>query len=461
MRQSPKPLGLLAASGLVFGATLVGCTAGKNPVSSAANVASMLNKGAAAAADAATRALGRNELGTAIVEAERAVGLSPRDAGYRSLLGNIYLKAGRFDSAEQAFTEVLLLNPGDGRAALSRSLAQIALGDRDGARNTLANTQGAIAAADLGLATALAGDPVGALAILEPAARAVDADGRVRQNLALAYALAGHWDQARIVGAQDISPVDLPDRLAAWADFARPDKAADTVPTLLGVQRAEDPGRPERLALIVEPIAPAEAVATVAPVAPTIAQTVSVEAVAAPVEPAAAFATPEPVEVPAVAIAEAPVVQAPAAAPAVEEPNAWEALAEVRAAARAPVRASAPKPTPELVRAALSPRSGRRAPGLSGRYVVQLGAYYSKARVESAWAAAVGQYGRLGAFQPSSSGVSMRGRTLHRLSVSGFSTSREAQGLCLRFRRQGGSCFVRTLAGDQPIRWAGRKVRNG
>ena len=98
---------------------------------------------------------------------------------------------------------------------------------------------------------------------------------------------------------------------------------------------------------------------------------------------------------------------------------------------------------------------------MTGRYVVQLGAYSSKARVEQAWTGAVRRYGRLGAFQPSSTGFAARGGTLHRLSVTGFSTSRQAQGLCLQFRRQGGSCFVRASAGDQPIRWAELRTRFG
>ena len=65
-----------------------------------------------------------------------------------------------------------------------------------------------------------------------------EATGRVRQNLAFAYALAGNWEKARTVAAQDVSPADLAPRLAQWASLASPTAAADQVATLLGVQAA-------------------------------------------------------------------------------------------------------------------------------------------------------------------------------------------------------------------------------
>ncbi|NDS27982.1 tetratricopeptide repeat protein, partial [Escherichia coli] len=53
----------------------------------------------------------------------------PQNAEYRALLGQAYLLAGRFASANQALGDALTLNPGDGRVALNLVLAKIAGGD--------------------------------------------------------------------------------------------------------------------------------------------------------------------------------------------------------------------------------------------------------------------------------------------------------------------------------------------
>ena len=55
-----------------------------------------------------------------------------------------------------------------------------------------------------GLALALAGRAAEAIAVLEAAAREQGADATVRQNLALAHALAGDWTEARTIAAQDV-----------------------------------------------------------------------------------------------------------------------------------------------------------------------------------------------------------------------------------------------------------------
>jgi cell division septation protein DedD len=45
---------------------------------------------------------------------------------------------------------------------------------------------------------------------------------------------------------------------------------------------------------------------------------------------------------------------------------------------------------------------------------------------------------------------------VYRLSVRGFSNAEEAKDLCVSLKRAGGSCFVRTVAGDVPVRIASR-----
>src|SRR5690606_34732462 len=72
---------------------------------------------------------------------------------------------------------------------------------------------------------------------------------RLRQNLALSYALAGDWQRARTVAAQDVSPADLGPRLQGWAALASPDGASRQVASLIGVDPVADPGQPIRVAL--------------------------------------------------------------------------------------------------------------------------------------------------------------------------------------------------------------------
>ena len=74
-------------------------------------------------------------------------------------------------------------------------------------------------------------DPQSAVAVLEPAARAIGADSRVRQNLALAYAFAGNWTQARTIAAQDVPADQLDGRIQQWMALATPAPAvADVTP---------------------------------------------------------------------------------------------------------------------------------------------------------------------------------------------------------------------------------------
>jgi Flp pilus assembly protein TadD len=85
----------------------------------------------------------------------------------------------------------------------------IAQGKKMMAIAQLEQLDGNAPAGDLGLAFALAGEHVRAVSLLESAASAAGATGRVRQNLALAYALSGDWQKARTVAAQDVSSADL------------------------------------------------------------------------------------------------------------------------------------------------------------------------------------------------------------------------------------------------------------
>ncbi|HWH22371.1 MAG TPA: SPOR domain-containing protein [Allosphingosinicella sp.] len=405
----------IAVSPLVLGLALAGCSTSKEmkvaafqpPFKQAAG-----ELGAARHHALAQEALAKGNTAGAVGHAEKAVELAPRDAGYRMLLGDLYLKSGRFLSADMAFGDVLTLDPANVRAHFSLALAEIALGKRHSALSRLELLSQTQSPADLGLAYALAGDAARAIAMLEPAARAPGADGRVRQNLALAYAIAGDWQRARIVASQDLSPAELGPRLAEWAAFVQPASGREQVATLLGVTPSQDAGRPVRLAL-----APA------------------------PVYAAAEAAAPEPQKLPEPQAAEAPATRVAAYVPAAES------MAEPYHVKVAPPLAKiAPQP----------PRKAEPVQRSSGRYVVQLASYSSPSDLMQVWSQLQKRYG-LGGRSAVSATVELPGKgRFHRLSVSGFASQADADQACRSIKSKGGSCFVRAISGDAPVRLASR-----
>lgn len=371
----------------------------------------------AKAAKKAVKALDKRDAEVAIAAAEQAVALAPGEAGYRLLLGQSYLQAGRFRSAEQAFGDTLKLDGGNGRAALNLALTQIARGDRQAARATLDTHAGDIPAADRGLALALTGDTPGAVTVLTMIARSPEASPKIRQNLALAYALAGEWNIARVIAAADMSPADVDARLEQWAAFAQPHAASDQVAGLLGVRAVADGGQPVALALTAP-----SAVDPVAVVAADPAPIVAPAAVAAPV------AVPAAVPVRPIIVFAAPKEVVQAITPA--------------------MIADQPKPFKTPIKTAAAP-SARPARGI---WYVQLGAFDSPDVARNGWGLARQRYAALKAYVPRRADLRTATSTLHLLSVGGF-TRAAANDVCTAYRARGGSCFIRSYAGDQLKTW--------
>lgn len=459
-----------AVSALAIGTTMVACGAPGTRLASASTKAPKSEHDAASLYAKAEAAVRKGEYEEGLGFAERAVELSPRDVGYRMILADLYLKNGRFQSAEATFADVQQLDPGNSRASFSIALARIALGRPAGAVAELDRLAETASPADIGLAYALAGEAGRAIELLEPAARAPGATGRVRQNLALSYALAGDWEKARITAAQDLSPADLGARMQEWASLAQPGGGATQVAALLGVTPASDSGQPVRLALApAQPAGTAFASAgplpepapeTVASTAPALAQaeTAPEPVVLAQAEPAPAPQA-EPVQI---ANGELPqwvserASAEAAAAPAEETRPLYAAAVEALVTPQASVTAPARTVEPLAPRFEAPRRSVQAAGSGTGRFAVQLGAYSSSTSVERAWAHMLKRFG-FADLTPLSTTVTVPGRgTLHRLSVAGFA-SREAAGrTCRSIQAKGGACFVRTVAGDAPVRWAGR-----
>lgn len=394
-----------------------------------------------AEAAAAQAALSHGKFDVAIRHAEAAVGDQPHIAAYRLLLGQSYLKAGRFASARDTFADVLSLDDSNGKVALNLALAQIATGDWAAARKTLDAHAATIPVSDRGLAIALAGDPATAVEVLGPAARAPEADAKVRQNFALSLALAGRWREAQTVVAMDVAPADVAKRILDWSTFSRPTSASDQVATLLGVRPAVDPGLPVALALnSTRP----PAIAMAAAEAPIDAfMPGKPESAPAPTPTPVAVAAAEPDVKPVIAPSIAGVVFA-------ERKEVVQALPVAATNARAKHGAIAPRAT---VAVASAPRAVAK-----GSFYVQLGAYDTAGVAHDAWTRASRRFGGFAGHTPQGMSVTAKGKSFYRLSVGGFARG-DAVALCLGYRAVGGSCFVRAGAGDQVAMWAkGREL---
>lgn len=425
-------LALLLLGGTVAGTHLV------SPAAAGARLDPKTEKKAAAIAAKARKALAKGQWARAIGYAEATVALSPEDSGYRALLGTAYLKGGRFASAEQAFADVLTLQPENGAAALNLALAQVANGKWDVARATLDAHAQAIPAADRGLALALAGDPARAVQVLTEATRLPDAGAKTRQNLAMALALGGDWQGARALVALDLPADQVEARMAQWAIFARPAGAADQVATLLGVTPAADPGQPVAIALNgAVPVTPKEDVDAFMPGAAT-----ADVAAAEPVAPVVAAPEPAAVETAAVAT---PGVTFAAPREVVQPLPAGRADA---APARTIAAGGAYKTALAKTRPATAPRALAK-----GDWYVQLGAYDNAAVAQADWSRATRRYPALGGHTPAGATAKVRGVSVYRLSVGGFAR-RDAEGLCRGYRASGGTCFVRNGVGEQTANWA-------
>ncbi|MDB5685443.1 MAG: hypothetical protein JWR77_32 [Rhizorhabdus sp.] len=330
-----------------------------------------------------------------VADAEQAVMRAPLAAEDRIRLGEVYFAAGRFASAEAAYADALALDPSLGRIQVKRALAQLAQGHDGDARASLDQARGHAPDADLGLAMAFAGKRAQAIALLEGAIRQSGGDVRVRQNLALAYGLAGRWSDAVTMAGRDVPADQIGDRVRRWASIVqRGPNAAEQLIAMLGVMPAEDPGQPAALAL----------------------------AMPAKVEPVLA------------------AVEEPASPPIIQMPKAPVAMASIVPAVRKPARAAA-------------------ATG----FVVQLGAYHSAKRLETAWSRLSGQATYLSSRMPVASKLPNRisDGVLHRLAIGGFDSRADASRICARIKAKGGDCFVRAAAGDRILQWASDGDRTG
>lgn len=440
-----------AVSAIALATMLAGC-ATTQPKTHFGGRAADENVGLATRAMAA---LNSNKIPEAIDFAERAVAQNPDDAGFRALLGNAYFAGGRFASAEAAFKDSLTLYSNQPGVILKLSLVETALGKKDEAVALLQAGRSALDASNYGLALALAGQPDQAIPVLEAAARGKGADATVRQNLALAHALAGDWTEAKTIAAQDVPANKLDARIHDWMHLAQPAKPSDQVTAFMGVAPAAvDPGQPVRLALRKTDTMVAEAAPVPAPAPqPQVAQVAPAPAPEV-VQVAAPMPAPAPQELAAVATPEMPAPQPAVAEAPVPTPVAvlTSAAQQVSSAVESFITK---KPAPVAKPAKAHRAVAARRPLAHGDSVVQLGSYRSPQQVAAGWAHLTQRYPALRGHLPLKARFdSPNGGTYWRLSIQGFSSQREAIDRCQVLKNRGGACFVRGVAGDAPVQIA-------
>ena len=467
-------LGLSTALAAVF---LAGCAGGSAPQ---ANIS---------AADA-VRAMDRGETSRAIAHAEAAVEAEPRNAEYRMVLGNAYLDEGRFASASAAFADAMALGENSPRAALSQALALTGEGRFAEASTLLRAWEGEIAASDVGLAYALAGEPARGIHLLSNAIRSGDNTVKTRQNLAYAYAVAGRWREARLMVAQDVPADQVGARMEEWAQMAHAGAYQHRLAALLDVPAGvRDAGQPVHLALanhphidqlvaegqVAPPATPALAAGMELPPVGTPAASASGNAALPPPPPPpppasprrdvapASFAqafgdTPRPVRPANVA---APVADAtPAAAaplPPLARATPTARYADTPVAAEIRNQGAARQAGRRTPRAA-SPdgaASRRTAPAASaaadGSHLVQLGSFSSERSARRAWDIYVSRHPALADHEMVITQAVVNGRNYWRVSAGGFNTA-SSRAMCssVNASRSGEGCISWAAARPLP-----------
>ena len=437
-------------------------------------------------AAAAQAALTKGKIDKAIALAEQAVSIDPRNAAWRVVLGDAYLRAGRFVSAGQAYDEALKLGNDKGRTALALALMQISQGQYAQASDTLSAYRDSIPASDYGLALALSGQTGQGVAVLADALRQGDNSPKIRQNLAYAFALDGKWPMARAMVEQDLPADKVDDRLSQWALADRPEDTQKRVAMLLEAPLRGDPGEPVQLALAATPngkAAPAHAAAEAPAAAPRLASAAAPRLASA----AAAELPPLPAEpsAPAVDVSDRAAVSATAAA----APALIDGIADVPVvlqnvrAETAPVTEPAlavkaqPAPAPRVrlpvVRQPVAQQTVAPAPFVRrtqvvravaapvypsiGSLSVQLGAFATQDGAKRALRHYSTRHRALNGHQLTMVRVHVANKVYWRVLATGFA-GHSASAACHAVTAGGGVCLVRAdmsrFQHAQPVRYA-------
>ncbi len=414
------------------------------------------------AAGRANEAMQRGRDERALRYAEEAVAMAPSDPAHRVLLGQAYLSNGRFASAEASFAAARELGSTASSAVIGHALSLIAVGRAGEAAALVDANASDLPASDYGLALSLAGYPERGAMVLTDVVRAGGSTARDRQNLALSYALAGRWLEARLIAGQDLSPATVGTRMEQWAAMTQAGDPRTRIAGLIGTEVREDNGMPVRLALQGgAPAAIALAatddpapLALYAPAPPSDSAALVDELLSAPAPVAVAIAEPAMIDAPA------PIELASADAGGitfVSQPVIQQLRGVV--AMVAPLASPPPAaPAPRATRAAAAASSATGPVRTSG-WAVQLGAFDSVGVAQDGWSRASRRFSaQLAGKDGVSTIATVRGTQVYRLAATGFNSRAEASSACSAIARSGGTCFVRQIASGEPVRWASRNT---
>lgn len=412
-------------------------------------------------------ALAKGKTGQAVEHAEAAVLAEPRDAGYRAMLGTVYMEAGRFQSAARSFKDAIELGDSSGRTALSYALAEIAVGEQNAALSALNANRNAIDPSDLGLALALAGQPEQGVHVLGNALRGGMETPKIRQNLAYSYALMGNWRAARLMAAEDVPADQLGDRMSEWAQNAAPENYHARVAKLLNVPIVGDSGQPAMLALsnhtsIQQLASSAVAQSKAAPAGELPATFAPAAAPAAPAVVAASSYALPPLETgtrPASVAAniDTPVAQSkpfeqaftagngvtPAASAVTSNRVAFVSKPVVQATSRS--TRAAPAGAAGIVDTGVAQATNMAA---AGDHLVQLGSFSTQASAERAWNIYVKRYPDLAKYQMVITQAKVRGKNYFRVSAGGFQRA-SAASMCSAVKASNQGCI--SWAANSPL----------
>lgn len=447
---------MLAVTTALASTALAGCT------TSAAAPADL-------SASKAQAALNKGKTGKAVEHAEQTVLAEPRNAGYRAMLGAVYMEAGRFQSAATSFKDAMKLGDTSGRTALSYALAEIAAGQYGAAVNALNANRNSIDASDLGLALSLAGQPEQGVHVLGNALRSGQSTPKVRQNLAYSYALLGNWRAARLMAAEDVPADKLGDRMSEWAATAAPETHQARVANLLNVPLVGDSGQPAMLALsnfgtdaqyaaadtspaplptIAAPdMASAQVAAAGSLELPPLDQPTQAEALAANLE----ASKPRPAALPqsksfASAFTAGNTLSSDPAAPAVASNGVTFVSKPV--AQKSPSQPSYKSPNTDSVGFVAAEQAAANRVVKAGDHLVQLGSFTSAASAERAWGIYLKRYPELADYEMVITKARVHGKIYHRVSAGGFQRA-SAASMCSTVKSRNQGCI--SWAANAPL----------
>ncbi|WP_333605102.1 tetratricopeptide repeat protein [Novosphingobium sp.] len=352
-----------------------------------------------------------------IAKAEDRVARSPRNAAARVELAQAYLAVGRFSAAATTFEDAVSLGESSPRLGLNQALAYIGSGRNDEALKVLDRWRNQIAASDLGLALALAGQSDQGVAVLSDALRGGDNTAKIRQNLAYAYALDGRWTEARVIASQDVPADQLDARMSEWASRGQSEQYRTRIAGLLGVPVGPDAGQPAELALngvehaarMAVMDAPAPAPLPAAELPPVSVDQKTVEEI-----PPQADALPPSLAMSAQPVSQLPAPSLPTKAKVLSQPKTRSS----HVAHHTPVASAAPR-----------------------THLVQLGSFRTMEGAKRAWGIFVARNPALKSHTLRITEAEVRGERYFRVAAEGFDGG-SARTLCADLRQHGGACLA-------------------